>query len=112
MMAVGTMKRKLKWIAVVLVVLLVGMATALFLWPRDRITPESWEKIRIGMTEKEVEEILGQPGRKLDVEFLKELAFDNRIPLSEKGDFLEEGQVSLCPKIWLGRCGTLDIDFD
>jgi hypothetical protein len=56
------MKRKLKWTAVVLVVLLVGFGVALFLLPRDRITAESWKKIRIGMTVEEVEEILGGPG--------------------------------------------------
>jgi hypothetical protein len=47
------MKQKLKWIAAVLAVLLVGMATALFLWPRDRIIPESWGQIEIGMTENQ-----------------------------------------------------------
>ena len=57
------MKRKPKWIAVVLVVLLLGFGTALFLWPRDRITPESWRQIEIGMTENQVEEILGGPGK-------------------------------------------------
>jgi hypothetical protein len=58
------MKRTLKWIGVVLVVLLIGFGLALFLWPRDRITRESWERIRIAMTEKEVESILG--GRGMD----------------------------------------------
>ena|SRR6516162_9178251 len=55
------MKRKLKWTAAVLAVLLLGFSAALFLWPRDRITAESWKVIRVGMTEKEVEEILGAP---------------------------------------------------
>ena len=49
------MKRKLKWLAIVLGVSLLGFGTALLLWPRDRITAESWHKIRIGMTVKEVE---------------------------------------------------------
>jgi hypothetical protein len=35
------MKRKLKWLAIVLAVLLLGLGTAFFLWPRDRITAES-----------------------------------------------------------------------
>jgi len=56
------MKRKLKWLAIVLAVSLLGFGTALFLWPRDRITAESWQKIQIGMTEEEVAEILGGPG--------------------------------------------------
>lgn len=53
------MKRKLKWIGVVLVVLVIGLGVVLFLLPRDRITVESWKQIRIGMTEKEVEGLLG-----------------------------------------------------
>jgi hypothetical protein len=36
------MKRKLKWLAIVLAVSLLGFGTALLLWPRDRITAESW----------------------------------------------------------------------
>src|SRR6516164_4276027 len=56
------MKRKLKWLAIVLAVSLLGLGTALLLWPRDRITVESWQKIQIGMTEKEVAEILGGAG--------------------------------------------------
>jgi hypothetical protein len=56
------MKRKLKWPAIVLAVSLLGFGTALLLWPRDRITAASWKRIRVGMTEKEVEGILGRPG--------------------------------------------------
>ena len=56
------MKRKLKWLAVVLVVLLVGFAIVLFLGPRDRVTEDSWSQIRIGMTVEQVETILGFPG--------------------------------------------------
>ncbi len=56
------MKRKLKWIAVVLAVLLLGMGVALLLWARDRITSDSWKQIRLGMTMEEVERILGGPG--------------------------------------------------
>ena len=66
------MKRKLKWMAVVLAVLLVGLGVALFVWPRDRITTESWKNIRIGMTVKEVESILGRPGLRMP-EFLAHL---------------------------------------
>jgi hypothetical protein len=61
-----TMKRKLKWNAAMLGVLVVGFGVALFLWPRDKITVDSWKQIRIGMTEKEVEEILGGPGMSRD----------------------------------------------
>jgi hypothetical protein len=55
------MKRKRLWIGTFLILVLLGVG-AFLLWPRDRITPESSEKIKIGMTEKEVESILGGPG--------------------------------------------------
>src|SRR5262245_54552616 len=61
-----SMKRKLKWLAIVLAVLLLGFGTALLLWPRDRITAESWKQIQIGMSEKEVEDILGKRGLKYE----------------------------------------------
>ncbi|HMF18113.1 MAG TPA: hypothetical protein VKE98_12950 [Gemmataceae bacterium] len=87
------MKRKLKWLAIVLAVLLVGFGTALFLWPRDRITKASWEKIRIGMTEKEVEGILSGPGKSLG---RPGQGWDN----TKRGE-----------KVWLGRRGSILISF-
>ncbi len=43
-------------------VALVAAAVALWLlWPRIAITPENGERIRLGMTRSEVEEILGGP---------------------------------------------------
>ena len=58
------MKRKLKWLAIAVAVSLLGFGTVLLFWPReDRITSESYEMIQIGMTEKEVVEILGGPGQ-------------------------------------------------
>jgi hypothetical protein len=108
------MKRKLKWTAVVLAVLLLGFATALFLWPRDRITAESWKQIRVGMSEKEVENILGSSG----------LSWDDKQDAIAKntGNHIING-VSLSEpnlrsyercywKFWLGRRGIISIAFD
>jgi len=102
------MKRKLKWLAVVLAVSLLGLGTALLLWPRDRITAASWKQIRIGMTENQVEEILGQPGMS-----------------SEECKFFEKGQflslqlakpiygVQATFKYWTSQRGTtMQIGFD
>jgi len=104
------MKRKLKWLAIVLAILLLGFGTALFLWPRDRITAESWQKIRIGMTEKEVESILGKRGIDEDLadEELTKSAF------KVKGPELMEGPDSFPEtlKYWIGRSGIIVIDFD
>ena len=124
------MKRKLKWLAIVLAVLLLGFGTALFFWPRDRITAESWQNIRIGMTEEEVVEILGGPGMsreeywpqigRLDKE-LGRVAFEFGGPivgpiLEERADFLADGRALPIDwdkfKIWNGRRGMIQIELN
>ena len=113
------MKRKLKWLAIVLAVSLLGFGTALYLWPRDRITAESWQKIRIGMTEDEVAEILGGPGMSSDediahyVRLIKEL---RQRPYELEHSRLEvpEGKEAAWErtKIWIGRRGRIEIELD
>jgi hypothetical protein len=107
------MKRKLQWLAIILAVSLLGFGTALLLWPRDRITAESSEKIQIGMTESEVEDILGEPGiASLDLEsqfeVIQVLCKD---PLFLR---LEEGPSEFPEniKVWLGRRGLIWIEFE
>jgi hypothetical protein len=112
------MKRKLKWLAVVLAVSLLGFGTALLLWPRDRITAESWQKIRIGMTEEEVAEILGGPGMDLE----EALAENDPRRSFSRWPFLMEGQFDTQPneqkalgesvKFWTGRRGRIVIQLD
>ena len=107
------MKRKLKWLAIVLAVLLLGFGTALLLSPRDRITAESWQKIRMGMTEEEVEDILGGPGMNRQ-EFLAK--FDQvRDHLIYGDSFVEpdwENNDEKQNKIWFARRGFLAVQFD
>jgi hypothetical protein len=110
------MKRKLKWLAIVLAVLLLGFGTALFLWPSDPITAESWKRIRLGMTEKEVEAILGGPGMSFDAQnFLKQLP---QAPFLFEDPHLEEPAdkglfvVGDRNKLWSGRRGMIEIEFD
>jgi len=110
------MKRKLKWLVIVLAVSLLGFGTALLLWPRDRITVESWQNIRIGMTEKEVVEILGGPGMtneeaNAQYEWLKK---ELRRPAFEFEDMNAEGNwlFGRTGKIWTGRRGRIEIEFD
>jgi hypothetical protein len=119
-MAVGTMKRKLKWIAVVLFVLLLGFGTVLFLWPRDRITVESWQKIRIGMTEEEVAEILGGPGMTNEEGFAQYVALEKELgrpPFECEDPRMEEPKVwphhlVTGSRIWTGRRGIIFIELD
>jgi hypothetical protein len=103
MMAVGTMKRKLKWTAVVLAVSLLGFATAIFLWSRDRITAESWKQIQIGMSEKEVEEILGGPGkRQCPPGLVRQLSEPHDISLFDR----------FISKYWTSQRGCIQVNFD
>ena len=115
------MKRKLKWLAIVVAVALLGFGTALLLWPRDRITVESWQKIRIGMTEEEVAEILGGPGmsREEDIADMARLANElGRAPFEDQGPWLEEPLMMRGvliwhrDNIWVGRRGSIVIELD
>ena len=107
------MKRKLKWLTIVLAVLLLAFGTALFLWPRDRITAESWKMIQIGMTEKDVEEILEGPGIN-DKEY--EALRDQLVIREVKGPVLWEPKWSIrdqtMTKFWVGQRGIIGIEFD
>jgi hypothetical protein len=115
------MKRKLKWLAIVLAVSLLGFDTALLLWPPDRVTAESWQKIRIGMTEEEVAEILGSPSVSYAefqaecVRLQKELGkpaykFDD--PRMEEPQNNERLVVWDRVKIWTGRRGSMMVELD
>ena len=115
------MKRKLKWLAIVLAVSLLGFGTALLLWPRDRITVESWQKIQIGMTEKEVAEILGGAGMNYWDAWDGHAALEKELG---RPPFLYEGPTPEEPtnkwpfvvgdrvKVWTGRRGLILIESD
>ena len=111
------MKRKLKWLAIILAVSLLGFGAALLLWPRDRITADSWQKIRIGMTEDELAEILGGPGMSYAEagaehdRLEKELG---RPPFELEPLSLEEpeGKGFVEAKVWTGRRGMILIELD
>jgi hypothetical protein len=112
------MKRKLKWLSIVLAVSLLGFGTALLLWPRDRITAESWQKIRIGMTEEEVAEILGGPGMSREeaaAEYFRLEKELGRPPYEIQDPRLEEPEVPEnvdgdTARIWTGRRGSIMIE--
>jgi hypothetical protein len=109
----GTMKRKLKWMAVALVILLVGFGTALFLLPRDRITYGSVQKIQFGMTETEVEGIFGGPGMNSDDE--RFAAMKDERGMNNMRLFLDWrmgewwGTES---KVWQGQSAIIGVYFD
>lgn len=100
------MKRKLVKIGVIFAILLLGIGGARLLSPTDR---DSWDKIQIGMTEKEVEEILGGPG----LTWLEVMR--NSHDFSPNGVHLVEADHNgnTGPDWhWLGRGGMISIAFD
>lgn len=103
------MKRKLKWMAVVLAVLLLGFSATLFLWPRDRITKASWERIGLGMQEKEVEDILGGPGLTGDYAPRFSLVMSGGVTFfdEKRYDFRNNRR-----KYWIGRRAVLGVSID
>jgi len=105
------MRRKLKWLAIVLAVLLLGFGTALFLWPRDRITAESWQKIRIGMTEKEVAGILGRSGMSWEESNLDTDQFPVRLRL-QLAEHINGTWILDRHKYWTSQHGCMEIEFD
>jgi hypothetical protein len=112
------MKRKLARTTLVLTVLLLVAGGALFLWPKDRITKESWEKIRVGMRQKELETILGGPGISVEEwDAQHALRQKLRAPFIPTGVFLMEPDsidhfVNTVGKVWTGRYGGIRIEFD
>jgi hypothetical protein len=104
------MKRKLKWMSLVLAILLLGFGTAFFLWPRDRITAKSWRQIRLGMAIEEVERVLGGPGRKSDEIPLSELNYTIDVPTYEEpweNPFIE---LKAPKRVWFGKDGIIEIN--
>jgi hypothetical protein len=104
-----TMKRKLKWAAVLVGVLLLGFGMALFLWPRDRIT-QAWKKIQIGMTEKEVEAILGRPGMSREESNFRVLGL--LLQLAEPKDLMWTLDQTRTCRYWPSQGAWMQVDFD
>ena len=114
------MKIKRKWLALFPVILLLGLGTAFWLWPRDRITLDSYYEIRIGMTLEDVEGILGCPGLdNKDWESARKRLI-SRVFRDKQGEFfiLHEPEPLLefdredDQKTWIGQEGVIAIRFD
>jgi hypothetical protein len=115
------MKRKSVRIGLFLAIILLGIGGVLLLRPPDRVTRASWDKIRIGMTEKEVEAILGGAGIS-GAEFHDHMRVlekkMGKYPFDYDGIVLGEQEVvkNLTmwgpAKTWFGRRGRMQIGFD
>ena len=111
------MKRKGPKIALVLAVVLLVAGGAILLWPGDRITVQSYEKIRIGMTRQDVEAVLGGPG--ISVEEYLHIEELRQNPPQGDGILLNEPERTDAviaqitdAKVWFGRRGYLEVQFD
>jgi hypothetical protein len=93
------MRRKLKWIALILLVLVVGLGAAFVMWPSDGITADAYRKIEFGMTEKEVEKILGAPGSDI-----------KSLPDQDKRELLA-GLINRETRLWVGQRAIVGIHF-
>ncbi|MCI0376235.1 MAG: hypothetical protein L0215_01380 [Gemmataceae bacterium] len=90
-------KRRLLWIAATLVLLLgAGYAVLWLTGPGHRINALSFERIQEGMTEKEVEEILGVPAGDYGTKAHPELTV---LPLGDR-------------KRWTSDDAQIVVDFD
>jgi hypothetical protein len=91
-------------------------STVAFLWPRPRVTKESYERIKLGMTRPEVEALLGGPPgdytsgprRPTDDKFVQDVREDVR------EIWLRPGGTMLLPRHerWQGDAGDLGVSFD
>jgi len=112
------MKQGFLKISVAFLALLLVGGGAFLLWPRDRITEESWEEIHLEMSEREVEEILGGCGisdsnriKALEDEFPdKEAVLRGiKIPFITRELGVAKRQFA---RVWIGRRAFVKIEFD
>ena len=106
-----TRKRKLKWLGTATATLVLGAATAWFLWPAGQpISAETYERLRPGMTRTEVEDLLGGPGRTRQ-DFSCWL--NNRSPTTGCGtDLLNEHRNQPGIEYWYQDGGIIILQFD
>ena len=96
------MIRKHTWTATVVALVLIIVA-AWLLWQRESVTFDMYQAIRLGMTEAQVEEVMGGPGRSPEEVYLIEYP----VTLSEGhiGRHMGKGWA----KIWQSRRNAVDV---
>jgi hypothetical protein len=106
-----TGKRTLSWLGAATATLALGAAAAWLLWPdRQRITAQSYARLRPGMTRAAVEDLLGGPGRSRQ-DFSAWL--DNRSPTIGAGtDLLNEHRHQPGIAYWYQDSGVIVLRFD
>jgi hypothetical protein len=123
-----SMNKKIKW-ALVVAVLGTAEAAAWVLWPRDSVSLETYQRIRLGMTLEEVEELLDAPGQTCE-SFNRQLAQYDVVPIATKhrfdegsGEITIDGDAELCAtgpraaiaenrsRYWFGRQGAIRLTY-
>ena len=104
------MKRKRVIISVVFVLLLVGIGCAYVLLPKNKITAASWKQIQLGMTQSQVEDILGGPGVPLNEDIVEIV---DRLKIIDFGELLQQKDgVGKTQLHWISRNGCIEVNFD
>jgi hypothetical protein len=112
------MTRKRLFLVLAALAALAVAGTAAVLWPRPRVTKESYECVKLGMTRREVESIVGVPPgdytggpmRPTDDEYAEDIRGD----VVESWHRLGDGKISLLlpSERWEGDAGCLGVGFD
>jgi hypothetical protein len=105
------LRRKRSWLSAAIATLVLCAAAAWFLWPTGhRITVETYERLRPGMTRGEVEDALGGPGGTRQ-DFSRWL--NNRSPTTGSGtDLLNEHRDQPGIEYWYQDGGVIILRFD
>jgi hypothetical protein len=101
------MKRRLAKITLLLSALLLVAGGALLLWPQDKINKASWKQIQLGMSENEVNGILGGPGLPWNHPWEQPIHMGSSLREPNNTAWKLEN-----PKCWMGRRGYMEIQFD
>jgi hypothetical protein len=106
-----TVKRKLRWLGAATGTLVLCAVAAWLLWPDGhRITAESYERLRPGMTRAEAQDLLGGPGSTRQ-DF--SLWLNNRSPTTGYGtDLLNEHRNQPGIEYWYQDSGIIILRFD
>ena len=112
------LKRKLKWLGAAFASVVLCAAAAWFLWPTghlasprgQHVTAETYERLRLGMTRDEVEDLLGGPGGTRQ-DFVN--WNNNRSPTHGAGnDLLNEQRDLPGIEYWYQDSGVIILRFD
>jgi hypothetical protein len=79
---------------------------SLWLWTRERITEENFSRIHAGMTQKDVENILGGPPG----DYRRQKSIETYYKMEEHPVIVKVGPSSALHPVWWGTEGSIELD--